>query len=210
MLKKNLSSPSVCIGNDDLADSLKIRYKETRFIKKKDMWPPEQLHFTPPLIVHYLENPNVAFYESLAKAKAVGGAKIFAEPNEFSSLDHRLDIEDIQRMKNTKTTRNLADVTSKLEISDSTRPRIALIEGAPGIGKTEIMKEIAYQWAQGKLFTSSHLVLLIHLRDPVIQTISSLDELFQYFCQRGNIQVKHTDDHITCHCKMAVNISHFY
>ena len=185
------------LGNDDLADSLKIHYKETRFIKKKDMWPPDQLHFTPPLIVHYLEHPNVTFYKSSAKVKAVGGAEIFAQPKEFSSSDYRLDVEDIQRMKNTKTTRNLRDVTSQLETSDNTRPRIALIEGAPGIGKTEIMKEIAYQWAQGKLLTLSNLVLLIHLREPVVQNISSLKELFQYICQRENVPVKNNDDYIT-------------
>ena len=182
------------LGNDDLADSLKIRYKETRFIKKKDVWPPEQLHFTPPLIVHYLENPNVAFYESLAKAKAAGGARVFEEPKEFSCSEYKIDNEDVQRMKNTKTTKDLRDVTSQLEISDSARPRIALIEGAPGIGKTEIMKEIAYQWAQGKLLTSSDLVLLIRLRDPVAQNLTSLNELFKYFCQRENI---HTDNYIT-------------
>ena len=149
-----MSSPFVCIGNDNLADSLRIRYKETRFIKKKDVWPPEQLHIIPPVIVHYLENPNVAFYKSLAKAKAAGGARVFAEAKEFSCSEYRIDNEDVQRMKNTKTTEDLRDVISQLEISDSTRPRIALIEGAPGIGKTEIMKEIAYQWTQGKLLTS--------------------------------------------------------
>lgn len=37
-------------------------------------------------------------------------------------------------------------------------------------------------------------MLLIRLRDPVAQNITSLHELFKYFCQRENI---HTDNHIT-------------
>ena len=58
-------------------------------MKKKDMWPPGQLHFTPPLIVHYLEHANVAFYESSTKVKAAGGAKVIAESEEIFSVDHR-------------------------------------------------------------------------------------------------------------------------
>ena len=187
----------IVIGNNNLADYLKIRYKETRFMKKEDMWPPEQVHYTPPLIVHYLEKLNIHFYKSFAKGKAIGGARIFTEPERLLILDHRLDVEDIQRIRNSKITKNLKDITSPLESPNSNSPRIALIEGAPGIGKTEIMKEIAYQWAQGKLLTSSDLVFLIHLRDPIVQSTKSLDELFKYFCQREKIQVENVGDYIT-------------
>ena len=56
-----------------------------------------------------------------------------------------------------------------------------LIEGAPGFGKTVLLKQIAYEWAQGKLLVNSLLIFLVLLRDPNVQKISSIDE-FMYYC----------------------------
>ena len=39
------------------------------------------------------------------------------------------------------------------------------IEGAPGIGKTALAKEIAYQWAKNELLTSKKLLLLVFIRE---------------------------------------------
>ena len=49
-------------------------------------------------------------------------------------------------------------------------PRSVLIEGAPGIGKTILSKEIAYKWAMGdeKILQDKKLVLLMFMRDPVV------------------------------------------
>ena len=185
----------------DLANCLKIRYKYRRFMTDEDMWPPEQVHFTPPLIIPYLKRLNIHFYKSFAKGKVIGGASIFTDSGGSLISDHRLDDEDIQRIKNSKITINLKNSTSSLECPNSNSPRIALIEGVPGIGKTEVMKEIAYRWAQGKLLTSSDLVFLINLRHPKVQNAKSLDELFKYFCHRESIQVKNVGNYVTHFCK---------
>ena len=55
-----------------------------------------------------------------------------------------------------------------------------LIEGAPGIGKTVLSKEIAYQWAENKLLKFKELVLLLFLRDPNIKCLSSVKSLIHY------------------------------
>jgi len=55
-----------------------------------------------------------------------------------------------------------------------------LIEGHPGIGKTTLAKEICLQWANNKLITSDKLVLLLMLRDPNVQKITSIEELVKY------------------------------
>ena len=57
---------------------------------------------------------------------------------------------------------------------------LLLIEGAPGIGKTVLSKEIAYQWAKNKLLNSKRLVFLLLLRDPEILKLSSIKDLTQY------------------------------
>ena len=66
---------------------------------------------------------------------------------------------------------------------DGCEPHNILIEGAPGIGKTFLSKEIAFQWANGLLLVNAILVLLISLRDPLVQKISSVKDLVKYYYQ---------------------------
>ena len=54
-----------------------------------------------------------------------------------------------------------------------------LIEGAPGIGKTVLAKEIAYCWANGEILTDTKLFLLV-IRDPNLHCVSSVTELVCY------------------------------
>ena len=62
-----------------------------------------------------------------------------------------------------------------------------LIEGAPGIGKTVLSKEIAYQWAENKVLKCTRLVFLLFLRDPNIKYLSSLEDLIQYLFKGSEI-----------------------
>ena len=57
---------------------------------------------------------------------------------------------------------------------------IYLVEGAPGIGKTMVAKEIAFQWAVGKILPNIKLLLLIFFRDPGIYGIKNFVQLMQY------------------------------
>ena len=54
-------------------------------------------------------------------------------------------------------------------------PKVILIEGAPGIGKTILSREIVFQWACEKLLCDVHLLFLVLLRDPQISQIKSLE-----------------------------------
>jgi len=56
-----------------------------------------------------------------------------------------------------------------------------LIEGAPGIGKTILLKEVAYRWANGTLLDNVIIVFLIYLRDSRFQLVSTINDLIQYF-----------------------------
>ena len=55
-----------------------------------------------------------------------------------------------------------------------------LIEGAPGIGKTVLSKEIACQWAENKLLKFKNLLFLLYLRDPALKNMKMLEQLTQY------------------------------
>ena len=57
---------------------------------------------------------------------------------------------------------------------------LILIEGAPGIGKTVLSKEIVYQWANNTLLNHKRFVFLLYLRDPKLKNIGTLEDLVTY------------------------------
>ena len=64
---------------------------------------------------------------------------------------------------------------------DSKVPKHILIEGAPGIGKTVLAREIVYQWANGKILNEYKLVFLLYLRDPILHEVKSINKLLELF-----------------------------
>lgn len=49
-----------------------------------------------------------------------------------------------------------------------------LIEGAPGIGKTVLSKEISFQWAKNKILFNKRILLLLFMRDPRVKDITNV------------------------------------
>ena len=56
-------------------------------------------------------------------------------------------------------------------------PKSILIEGAPGIGKTILLKEIACRWTNGTIFDNVRIVFLIFLRDSRFHSVTTINEL---------------------------------
>ena len=77
------------------------------------------------------------------------------------------------------TTKDLSEVFSILDQSNS--QHIILVKGSTGIGKTELLKHIAYCWAGGvedcKLLEESDFVFLLCLKDCKVQEIDTLEKL---------------------------------
>ena len=71
---------------------------------------------------------------------------------------------------------------SKLDrIFESTDDQfIFMFEGAPGIGKSVVVQQIAYEWAQNNILVKTDLLFLLYFRDPELQNIKSINELMQY------------------------------
>ena len=70
--------------------------------------------------------------------------------------------------------------------SDKKPPRRILIEGVSGIGKTVLAKEIAYQWAKGRILQKCKLLFLLYLRDPKLHKVKSLNELLNLFTSEND------------------------
>ena len=81
-----------------------------------------------------------------------------------------------------KVTKEVSEILAPLETSD--HPQFVLIEGAPGIGKSLLLKHIAYRWSIQQILQKFKLVLLICLRDLAVQQMSFIDDLLQSFCKR--------------------------
>ena len=92
----------------------------------------------------------------------------------------------------TKAIKNINDLFFLFE-NTSCIPYIILIEGSPGIGKTELSKEIALQWANNSVLKEKKLVLLLFARDSHIKKISNIQLLAQYFFQSDTLSNKITE-----------------
>ena len=92
-------------------------------------------------------------------------------------------IEEYLSTTTSKTTKDLQEVFSQLEQqpSDSQHQRSILVEGSPGVGKSILLKHVAYLWANGKLLTNTHFLFLLHLRDPSVRQLDSLQSLVRHF-----------------------------
>ena len=73
-----------------------------------------------------------------------------------------------------------------VDMFHSTNAKVILIEGAAGIGKTYLCKEIAYQWSQGQLLAEKKLLFLLFLSEQRVHSISSVKDLVVCSCQREN------------------------
>ena len=84
-------------------------------------------------------------------------------------------VDEITSSHPLKVTKSIASI---LELPDQ---KFILIEGAPGIGKTVLAKEIAYRWACGEMLQGKKLFLLF-VRDPNLHGVDSINQqLISYF-----------------------------
>ena len=152
-----------------LSHRVRQQTDQSRFKSNENTWPPNQPKvYTPLLLVHHQSNDS----------------DVPLTGNMFK--DHQIKMhETLSYSDKTATTKKLEHVLSPLEKSDA--PQFVLFEGLPGIGKSVLLQEIAYQWGKKQLLTKFRLLLLVHLRNPAVQQISFIKDLLQLFC-KGDIE----------------------
>jgi len=145
------------------------------------MWPPEQPQdFTPVVLLFY--NEGKRRIKDTTIALHTGGKTDIISATSDQPVPKVLRLDNFQEaLQASKVTRNIADILVCLEQCDN--PQTILIEGAPGIGKSMLMKHIAYCWAEEEALVKFQFVLLVCLRDPGIQKMTSTTELLQSFCK---------------------------
>ena len=156
-------------------------YKRTRFTPKEAEWPPNQPRLIVSVtLIHYKGKRTHKELLKMATIHKEGAPAIDDFTHEGpSSKKARLDYS--------RVTKNIADIfaadptdVTETCTSSTKTPKRILIEGAPGIGKTVLTKEIAYQWAINEILTEIKIVFLLYLRDPQLQSIVTTKQLIEY------------------------------
>ena len=177
---------SIVIVVYQLSSHVKAVYKATRFSVAKDTWPPERpKEFTPLVLLHHEDDYSMEHVTAISKALHAGAISdvISATSSDPLAMQPSLHHHDTlgDALKASKTTSDVSEILYPLELND--KPKTILIEGAPGIGKTILLKHIAFSWAEQGMLEKYDLVLLVHLRDPTVQKMSNPEQLLQYFCK---------------------------
>ena len=154
----------------------------TRFKTDKKTWPPQQSkHFT---TLAFIYHKNERTQEQVITMAT-------------TSIDDIMDTADKEKcddayycFEGSKATKSIPELLAPLDHVDSCCSHTILIEGAPGIGKSFLLKHIAYLWADKQVLTSSKLLFLVCLRDPAVQKMSSINDLINYFCKQERLSQK--------------------
>ena len=195
----------------DLANTevcLKEHYRNTRFTGADEeiwpLWPDKPKLFISIALVHH-KNKGKSKKEvsAMARSKSKGDINTIPKTPHRSCLlslrqNMRCHSTDLtaEYLANNTINKNIADIFKPVD--DSPSPRVILIDGAPGIGKTYLCKEIAYQWSQGQILTHKRFLFLLHAHDPRLQSLKHVKNLVALFFELEN---EDTIDMIYWHIK---------
>ena len=99
-----------------------------------------------------------------------------SELDKFSKSTLRGDLDDVIYSKHHTTQDEIGHPTWP----EKKQPRLILIEGAPGVGKTTFSGEFCHEWSQGKLLSDHKLLVLLPLRDNRVKSARNVSDLFQH------------------------------
>ena len=161
---------------------------QTRLIVDEDAWPPQQPKtFTPLLLIQHRGHRNLKQSTAIAEYVERGHIDKVASVTSTDTLPKHPKLHSHQILQEvldtSKVTKEVAEILAPLQTSSD--PQFILIEGAPGIGKSLLLKEMAFRWGKQEILQKFKLVLLVCLRDPAVQQMSLIDDLLQSFCKRN-------------------------
>ena len=174
-------SNSIIHGNDLIPDN--------------ETWPPADQpgNFIPLVLVHSQDRHCIK-QDHITRTCDIDKITSLVSNQSVPKDHHKLvNSKVVQEVHDNGTiTKEITNVLVTLEQPND--QQFILIEGAPGIGKSIFLKEIAYRWGNNQVLISFKLVLLVCLRDPVIQQASSFKDLLQLFCNREDTRTTKISD----------------
>ena len=155
---------------------VKTNYIKGKYYSQEGIW---QLlhpkHFDNALLIHHLEGRGekvISNTAALMKEGLVDCTNLLPQPDNVET-----ESDSVIR------SHNIVVAFKPFEKHDGTTvtPEVIIISGAPGMGKTTLCKEMAYQWAKGQFLDNSCLMFFVYLRDPQTQKICDLQSFIHYF-----------------------------
>ena len=157
-----------------VTDNVKARYRRKGLVNPSSTWPPFHAQsFTNLALVH----------QKITQLQAK------EDTTKVARVRTRGDIHEIPELTSSIKLDSIHQIFTPINSHDQTQcPMSILIEGHPGIGKTTLAKEMCLQWANNQLLTSDKLLLLLMLRDPNVQKITSTEQLVKYTQSTDQVQ----------------------
>ncbi|XP_065919173.1 protein NLRC3-like [Dysidea avara] len=183
------SGPDKPLEVGGLCHTLSGMYCETRYKPVGEEWPPNQpKSIVSVALMHYRSGRTQQELIAIAERHKEGPSAVDRLMSEPPAKKLRLD--------HSRITKDIADIFSEDPIdaastseTSSKLPKHILIEGAPGIGKTVLAKEIAYRWAIGKILGNIDILFLIYLRNPQLREVKSIASLLQLYSSANTASV---------------------
>ena len=159
---------------------------QTRSRVDEETWPPNPPKtFTPLVLIQHQDDRNIKQSTAMAEFVQRGHIDEVVSVTTTDTLPKHLKLDSHQPLQEvldtSKVTKEVAEILAPMERSDD--PQLILIEGAPGIGKTLLLREISYRWGKKKILQKFQLVLLVCLRDPAVQQMSTIYDLLLLYCK---------------------------
>ena len=169
-----------------MSSQLKGYYIEKGFSPDKDAWPPEQpKEYTTLTMIHHKNQPTQESVIALAEAKVTGKVEdIVAATTKSRSSRGINSLQEALCESN-----SICEISDIFASVDDQHSRTILIEGAPGLGKTVMLKQIAQKWAKKDLLRKTQLLFSLTLQDPAVRNINTINGLVEYFCKLLQIHV---------------------
>ena len=164
-------------------------YKTTRFNIQKDIWRLlHPKHFVNVLLIRHSEHSrekDILYVDTMMKHGLVlNKSGLLTNTNSDDTLLGQYLTAFTKPKESFKTIKTdaISNIFQPYKNNDgsTTIPKYILIESAPGMGKTTLCKEIAYQWSEHSLLKDTELLFLIYLHDPAIKRINQLKDLVHY------------------------------
>ena len=128
-----------------------------------------------------MEGKNLAAFKlAWIEKEEIDRSKI----DSFTKSTIRGDKDDVIYKKYPMTEDEVAQATHETKWK---KPRLVLIEGAPGVGKTTFSEQFCFKWSQGQRLNDHNLLVLLPLRDNRVRSAKSISDLFHHPQLQGAI-----------------------